>query len=104
VTASASHRGGGAHAVSVAVSGLADGAPGTLQIRSRGTALAIAGDPRCDLLTLGSASCAFSGPDATFDLTAAGAPLEPASLVLTVTTEGPDPDPGNNRTEVALTP
>ena len=104
VTASASSRGGGAHAVSVAVSGLADGARGTLDIRSEGVAVAVVGDPRCDLLALGSATCTFSGPSATFDLTAAGTPLEPASLVFTVTVDGADPDPRNNRTEVTLTP
>ena len=76
-----------------------------MSVEGEGLSAELSGDGRCDPLTVGSGSCAVTGPSTTYDFTALASPDGSAALVFTVAATGaPDADPGDNRARVVLAP
>jgi RNA polymerase sigma factor (sigma-70 family) len=103
VTAFATSQAPGVFKVVVVVSGVAAGGDTTMSIQGEGLSAELTGDGRCDIVTVGSGSCAVTGPATTYGFTAAAVPDGSAALVFRVTASGAaDADPGDNSARVVL--
>ncbi len=91
---------GPVHEVVVEVTGLADGATGTLTVQGAGTVVVIGADDRCQANRVDDSSCRIPTTPTAFVFRA----VAPAggTLTVTVSSDAADANPSNNRATVAL--